>query len=141
MTDAFAYGNAAKHLLLKDVSWTADTIQAGLFTDVYTPNVDTDEFLSTISSTEVTDLSYARQTLSGKSVTYSADNNMAQCLSSNVSWSGLTATFRYVVFFQWTGTTSTSVLLSYIDYGTATSVVSGTWSVPAPTNGFIALQV
>jgi hypothetical protein len=141
MTDAFGYGLAGKHLLLKDVSWTADTIQAGLFADTYTPNVDTDQYLSDIISNEISGGGYARKTLTTKSVGYSSDNNMAQCLSDALSWTSLTASFRYVVFFQWTGTNGTSVLLSYIDYGTAVSVTSGTWNVPVPDNGYIAIQV
>ena len=140
MAVAYAYGHAAVHLLTKDVSWSGDVIQAGLFSSSYTPDVDNHEFVSDLSG-EVTDASYTRHTLTSTTVTYSATNNGAICGSDQLQWNTLTGTFRYVIFFKWTGSASTSALLSYIDYGGDQTVTASNWPVPLPTNGYLMLQV
>lgn len=140
MTDAFGYGRAAEHILQRGLDWANDTVQCGLFSSSYTPDQDAHEFVDDLTN-EVTDVTYSRQTLTSKVLSYSTDDNAATCLSDEVGWTGLNATFRYVVFWKWTGSDATSPLLFYIDYGADQTPAYIDWPIPVPSTGYMSLQV
>lgn len=140
MADAFAYGHAPYYAMLGNWNWTVTTITAGLFTSSYVPDIDAHTFVSDLSG-EVSGGGYVQKTLVGKTLTYSSADNEVQASASQVSWTSLTATFRYAIFWADTGIPSSSVLLFYIDYGVDQNVTAGTWNIPVPTSGYLVATV
>lgn len=140
MATAQGYGHAGYRAMLGGWSWTGSTINCGLFTSSYIPDIDAHEFLSDLTW-EVTGGGYARRTLSSTTLTYDAASNAAIGSSAAISWTGLTATFRYIVFWADTGVPSTSPLLFYIDYGADQSITAGVWNVPVPSSGYLTVTV
>lgn len=114
------YGNAGKHLVADPVAWTSDTIKLALATSSYAVNQGTDEFFSTVTN-EISGTGYTSGglTLSGKAVSYDSSTREYRFAADNVSVAALTpsAAFRYGVIYKSTGTSSTSPLLAYINFG------------------------
>lgn len=137
---AQAYGNAGYHAMLAHWSWTGNTINCGLYTSTYVPDVDAHQWLSDLSN-ECTGGGYARKTLASKTLAYDATSNTTQASAGQISWTGLTQTFRYLIVWCDTGTSTTSPLLFYIDYGIDQSVTAGTWNVPVPALGYLTATV
>lgn len=109
-----------------------DTIKAMLLTGSYTPNTDTHEFVSDVSSYEVSDSSYSRQTVTGISFVEDTAGDQVKVTANNLSFtfSG-SVTFRYLVLFKDTGNNSTSPLIAVYDLGTQTvsgATVNIVWS-------------
>lgn len=106
----------------------------------YTPNQDTDTFWSDISTNEVSTsgTGYAQVSLTGKSVSYDTASNETRLISTlNPSWAAATFTARYAVVYKDTGTTTTSPLLGYVDFGGSETVTSGTFTLTWDATGVL----
>lgn len=101
------YGLGKAKLLSGAINIPSDTIKAALVSTSYTPNLTTDEFYSTISSSVLG----TPQTLGSKTVLLGVFD-AADATFAAVS-SGSTA--KAVVIYKDTGVSGTSPLLAYID--------------------------
>jgi hypothetical protein len=105
------------------INWSADTIKAILVdTSVYTPNLATDNFLSTI-------VAGARV---GTAQTLASKTNVAGVVSAaDINFTGLSAapSIEAVVLYKDTGTEATSTLIAYIDTATGLPTTAGLSSV------------
>lgn len=113
------YGKAKEAFISGSINYGSDTIKAALVTTSYTPNLSSDQFVSTISSNIVG----TPQTLTSKSVTLGAAKAADATFSSVTSGS----TVGYVVIYKDTGSSSTSPLIAVWDSASG---------LPYTTNGF-----
>lgn len=123
---AAPYGKFLMGLGNGNFNFSADTIRVGLYTASYTPNQNTDEFLSTISAYEVSTsgTNYAAVTLTGVTWTYDTVNKRGILGASPVTFTGVTLSTRFAVVYKSTGVAGTSRLISWLDFG-ATKTYSG----------------
>lgn len=99
------------------VDWAADTIKVSLHTSSYTPDPDAHDFFNDTNN-EVSGGGYSRQTLTTSAPSLDTTTNTIALKASATTFSSLTATFRYAVVWKDTGSTATSPLLGYVDFGT-----------------------
>ena len=104
------------------ISWSSDTIKVALVdTGVYTANLATDQYYSSLSGATVgTD-----QTLASKTVTSGVAD------AADVSFTGLSSapSIEAVVIYKDTGVAATSPLIAYIDTATNLPVSAGATQV------------
>ena len=131
MATTKTYGSLIAKAFNKEVDFDTDTIKVALLTSSYTPTHDTDDYWNDISSFEVTGTGYTTggATLGNKSVTYTSGTNVTKFDGDDVSWTSSTITARYAVVYVATGTSSTSALIGYVDFGANQSSSSGTFSI------------
>ena len=119
------YGFFSAHAVGGDASgelpidYLTDTIKMTLHTTTYTPNVDTDDFFNDATNELTTANGYTAGgiTIAGKTVAYATDRSTIDMDDTTVVWtaSGAGITFRYIVLWKDTGTSTTSPLIGYID--------------------------
>lgn len=140
---SFTYNPAKVSFGKAEINWPTDTVRAILLTDAYTPNKDTDQYWSDISTHEFSGGSYPAGgiSLTGKAMTQDNTNDRAIFDSDDVQFTGITGTFRYVALVQWTGVAATSRLIRLIDpEGATITLTGGTYDLTVPVGGWISLQ-
>lgn len=133
------FNEALSSLVKSEIDWETDTIKVALFTDA--PDIDADQFLSDLTG-ETTGTGYTAggETLTSKTVTTDDTNDRAVVDAADVQWTGLSATFRYVVVYQDTGVSSTSRLITTIDTGSSQVIDNGTYDITWPASGVFFIQ-
>lgn len=136
---AFWYGKSLQgqwNGTTNQVDWVGHTIKVALTTATYTPLQDTHQFFSDVTN-EISGTGYSAGgvTLGTKSVTYDSTTNEARLLAANAQWTTATFTARYAVVYRSTGTSSTSQLICYVDFGSDQSVSSGTFTIAWDATG------
>lgn len=136
-----AYGLAQQSLANKEIDWDTDTIKVMLCSSSYTPNQDTHRYKSDVTN-EITGTGYTAggTTLTSKTVTYSSSGHTVTLSAASPSWTTASFTARYAVFYSSTGTDSTSALIGYWDFGGDSTVTGGTFTLNAPSSGFVTLS-
>jgi hypothetical protein len=144
MATAAVYGN---HLLgqysataARRVDWVTDTIKCTLHTATYAPNQDTHTFASDLTNELATGGGYTAGgvTLASKTTAYDSATNQTRLDAADVSWAGMSNTFRYAVVWKDTGTAATSPLIGYVDLG-ATTITGTTFSIQWDPTGVVVL--
>ena len=97
----------------------ASTIKCALVTSSWTPDIDTQDFWDDIVANEASGTGYTAggATLTGKVADQHTGLDYAYLTADNPSWVAISVTFRFAVFYVWTGVDSTSPLLLYADFG------------------------
>jgi hypothetical protein len=130
------YGLALLSLASGQINFTGSTVKAILLTSSYTPNQDTHRYKSDLSGEAVgTGYTAGGQAVTGKTVTYSATSNTATWACDSPAWPTTTVSARYLAFYVDTGTSTTSPLISYVDFGLDVTSTGGTWTYPVPAAG------
>lgn len=107
------YGRVMLAVWNKEIDWDSDTITAGCSTSGYTPDQDTHDYLNDITN-EVSGGGYSRQTLTGKTTTYTGATNKHVLDASDVTFSSATFTMRTLWLADTTpGTDATRPLIGY----------------------------
>lgn len=124
------------------VDWDADTIKTGLTTSSYTPAQDTHDFYNDITNELTTTGGYTAGgvALTTSAPTYTAGTNTMSLDASDAQWTSASFTARYGFVYKDTGTSSTSPLLVYIDFGADQTVSSGTFTLQWDSQG-VAVDV
>jgi hypothetical protein len=144
MATAAVYGN---HLLgqysataARRVDWVTDTIKCTLHTATYAPNQDTHTFASDLTNELATGGGYTvgGVTLASKTTAYDSATNQTRLDAADVSWAGMSNTFRYAVVWKDTGTAATSPLIGFVDLG-ATTITGTTFSIQWDPTGVVVL--
>jgi hypothetical protein len=144
MATAAVYGN---HLLgqysataARRVDWVTDTIKCTLHTATYAPNQDTHTFASDLTNELATGGGYTAGgvTLASKTTAYDSATNQTRLDAADVSWAGMSNTFRYAVVWKDTGTAATSPLIGYVDLG-ATTITGTTFTIQWDPTGVVIL--
>jgi hypothetical protein len=120
---ALIFNRAKKKLLDAGINLGTDTIKLALFTNSYTPNIDTDEFFSGISANQVAagnGYTSGGVALANKATTVDTTDDKGVFDADDVVFT-LTGpvTFRYAVLYKDTGNSATSPLIMVEDVGAA----------------------
>ena len=112
------------------VDWVNDTIKVALCTSSYTPDQDAHDFFNDITN-EVSGTGYTAggATLGTKSLNYDTATNVLSLRAATSSWTSATFTARYAVIYASTGSSATSPVLGYVDFGGDQTVSSGTFNI------------
>ena len=137
------YNNAKKLLLNGGLDLDTDTIKISLHTSSYTPDQDAHDFWDDATNEVSTSGSYTAGiaggvALANKTVTADNTDNEGVFDADNVSITGFTGTFKWIVLRKDTGTASTLPLIVAIDI-TSASATSGTVTITWATEGILNL--
>ena len=119
MADSYVFGLATLKMFDKQIDLMNDDIKVMLLNDSATPNQHSNEFISDLNADEITGSGYDAGgiTLSNKTVTYSAPTMTFD--ADDITWSASTITNAlYAVAYDYTGLTTTSPVICYVDFGT-----------------------
>jgi hypothetical protein len=132
----YVYNSAKKDILSGAILPLTDTIKAAFVTSSYTVNIDTHTKFSDITN-EITGTNYTAGgfTLANKTITQDNTNDLAYFDADDISQATSTFTFRGIVIYKSTGTSSTSNLLFFIDLGVDRTYAAETCVVQWPTTG------
>lgn len=116
-TTATAYGPFGQHLLKGEVNIATASIKVSLHSSTYVPNKDHEFFSS--ATNEVTGAGYTAggKVIGSLAAAYDSANDRSTLTGANVTWTGLTATYRYAVIRLDTGNAATSPLVAWVDFG------------------------
>jgi hypothetical protein len=137
------YGNFLLKALNKEVDFDSDTIKVALLTSSYTPDQDAHDYFNDVSTYEVTGTGYTSGgiTLASKTATYDSGTNVIVLDAADVTWSSSTITARYAVVYDSTGTSSTSALIGYVDFGSDQSSTNGNFTITWDSTGIVRITV
>lgn len=139
---AYLYGSFPAKLANKEIDWDTDTIKVALTTSTYVPNQDTHAYFSDITN-QVTGTGYTSggATLTSKTVTYTSGTNTQAFDAADVTWSASTITARYAIIYDSTGTSSTSALIGYVDFGADVISSGGDFTIQWNASGIFTISV
>lgn len=132
--DSFRYDQATGAIDLD-----TGTFGMMLVTSAYTPNKGTHAKRSDVTN-EVTGTGYTSggATLTSISVTNDTTNHWTKFTSASPSWATATITARGGVIYNKRGGAATAdELVCYLDFGSDVSSTAATFTVTAPTNGWM----
>ena len=137
------YGNFLLKALNKEVDFDSDTIKVALLTSSYTPDQDAHDYFNDVSTYEVSGTGYTTGgiTLASKTATYDSGTNVIVLDAADVTWSSSTITARYAVVYDSTGTSSTSALIGYVDFGSDQSSTNGNFTITWDSTGIVRITV
>jgi hypothetical protein len=138
---SFVYQRLKRELVDAGIDWAADTFKVALLSNLYSPDQDGDDYFSEVSTYEISGAGYTAggETLSSKTVTDDDANNEVESDAGDVSWTGLTGSFRYAVLYKDTGTESTSPLLFLLDFGATQTASADDVSIQWNSEGVFKL--
>lgn len=139
MADAI-YNGARYDILRGAVNLNTDTLKAMLVTSAYTPNIDTHRFRSDVTGEVASGLGYTTGgvTLTNKAFTQDNTNDRANFDADDPSWATASFTARGLIIYKDTGTTTTSPLLFYYDFGADKTGNGGTFVASVDPIGLIS---
>jgi hypothetical protein len=142
MTIARAYGPLTLSLVNAELNYTANAINAALFTSTYVPNQDTHRYWTDLSG-ECTGTNYTAGgvALTGKTASYDGTTNTLKLTTTvtPITFTAVTlANIRYLVLYQNSGT---KPLLSYMDFEATYSASAQDVKIAVPTTGLVQLVV
>lgn len=138
------YMNGAKGLLSGGINWVTDNIKAALVGSGYTPDQDAHDFWDDVSANELGaggGYTAGGVLLTGKAVNMDAATNKLTISATGPSWTNITGTFKYVVFYKSTGTASDSPLIAYMPLSAARTLAGDNYTVTIGANGIIQATV
>lgn len=137
------YGNFLLKALNKEVDFDTDTIKVALLSSSYTPDQDAHDYFNDVSSFEVSGTGYTAggNTLASKTATYDSANNVIVLDAADTTWASSTITARYAVVYDSTGTSSTSALIGYVDFGSDQSSTNGNFTITWDSTGIVRITV
>jgi len=137
------YGNFLLKALNKEVDFDSDTIKVALLSSSYTPDQDAHDYYNDVSTYEVSGTGYTAggSTLASKTATYDSANNVIVLDAADTTWASSTITARYAVIYDSTGTSSTSALIGYVDFGSDQSSTNGNFTITWDSTGIVRITV
>ncbi len=138
-----AYGrcyNRYKYLCMTGgVNLTSGTVKVMLMKTTYTFNPD-HNVVADISSHEVSGTNYARQTVSGKTVTQDNTNDRAVYTNDAVVFNNITVgTFNGAVLYVHVTNDNDSPLIAYYNFDTQTASASNVTLTPSVNEGMVQI--
>lgn len=137
------YGNFLLKALNKEVDFDSDTIKVALLSSSYTPDQDVHDYYNDVSTYEVSGTGYTAggSALASKTATYDSANNVIVLDAADTTWASSTITARYAVIYDSTGTSSTSALIGYVDFGSDQSSTNGNFTITWDSTGIVRITV
>lgn len=144
MASAKAYGNLAKAAFNKEVDWDTDDIKVMLVSSSYSPNQDTHDYLDDVTAFEVSGTGYTAGgvSLTSKTLTYDAANNVLALDAADVTWANSTITARYVVVYDNSGASAAAKpLIGYVDLVSDQASNAGNFTIQWDASGILRITV
>lgn len=143
MSTFYTYGKLSQHLLQGEIDILNDTIKCMLLTSTASIDQDTNDVISDISSSEVTETgtNYVTggNTVSDITISYSASINRTTIDCTDITWTTATidavASAIYVVGAQATN----SYCIGYNDFGATKSCENSTFTVQIDSDGLFTM--
>ena len=110
------YGKAAQAVASGKIDLLNGDIKVMLVGSTYSPDQDNHGTVADVTG-EVSDTAYTAggESLTGKTLTQDATKDKWTWDADDVTWTGITATFRYAVLYD--NTDPTKPLIAYVDFG------------------------
>lgn len=127
-----------KRVWTGDIDLVNDTIKVMFLTSSHTTNVDTQEYISDVSTNEVSasgTYSAGGVTLASKTSTQDNTNNKGVFDCADISVTGFTGSVRTLCYYKSTGTPSTSPIIAFETFDADQTATSGTWAYTVNTSG------
>lgn len=123
-------------------SWMGGAVKCLLCTGTYVPNQDTHKYRSDLTNELPTGGGYTAGgiLLIGKSNPYAPATNTLALSASNIVFPAVTLAARYAILYVDTGTSASSPLISYIDFGSTQSPASQDLQLAVNAGGLINYQ-
>ena len=122
-----------------NIDWENDTIKLKYMATSYTPNPDTENFLSDVSASEASGA--PTETLANAAVNIDTTNDRVEFDADDVTESGITTTTNKFIVYKDTGVASTSPLIACIDIAEGTlSPVGGTLAITFNAEGIFSIS-
>lgn len=140
MADAI-YNSFKAKIMDGSIDLDTDTIKVALVTSTYTPNIDTHVFFSDVTN-EVSGTGYTAggASLASKVVSTDTTDDEGVFDANDVTWTTSTITARGAVLYKSTGTSSTSPLICYFDFGSNQTSSAGDFTIQWNSEGIINLN-
>jgi hypothetical protein len=122
------------------IDFLSDTIKVALCTSAYTPNQSTHEFFSDVTN-EITGTGYTAGGAALTTKTCAASALVTTLDADDTSWTTASFTARYAIVYKSTGTSTTSPLIGYVDFGADQTVSAGTFTITWNASGIVSLTV
>ena len=136
--------NEAKGSILNnEFDWAGNTYKLMLLTSSHTNNIDTQQYISDVSTNETSGTGYTAggATVSGLTVTVDDATDTAFLDATNLTFSNVTITFRYGALYEDTGTPATSKIVAIIDFtGADLAPYAGDFAITWATDGIVKLS-
>lgn len=116
--------------------WDTDTIKLALTTNTWTPDIDTHDFFNDVTN-EINGTNYTAGgwTLTASAPIYDTATDQVRLDATDVSQASATFTARKAAIYKSTGTSSTSPLIAYFDFGVDVSPSAGTFTITFDSTG------
>lgn len=116
-------------------------INVALVTSSYTPNIDTEDFYNDVTNECTNGSGYTTGgiTLSSTTVILDTSGDKAVFDAADISWSSSSITARGAVMYRNTGTSSSSPLIAYFDFGSDKTSANGTFTISWNASGILNL--
>lgn len=119
----------------------SDTLKVMLCTSSYTPSQTTHVYKSDITN-EVSGTGYTAGGATLGSVTCTKSSLVCSVLdAADTSWTTATITARYAVIYKDTGSSATSPVLGYVDFGADATSTAGTFTITWDATGILVYTV
>lgn len=117
--------------------WDTDTIKVALTTSAYTVDIDTHDKFNDVTNELSTAGNYTAGgwTLTASAPTYDTTTDQIRLDGTDITQASATFTARKAVVYKSTGTSSTSPLISYLDFQSDVSPSAGTFTITWDTTG------
>jgi hypothetical protein len=127
---ASLYGSVFSKAFNKEIDYDTDTVKVALLGSGYTPSLAHDYF-NDVSAQEITGTGYTAggATLASKTVTFTSGTGITVFDAADTVWSSSTLTARYAVVYVSTGTSSTSALIGFVNFGADKTSTAGTFTI------------
>lgn len=138
------YGQLIGRAFNGEVDFDSHDIKVALLSSAYTPNQDDHITWSQVKANEVTGTGYTAggTSLSSKTVTYDAANNVTVLDAGDVTWAASTITARYAVIYDNDGASDADkVLLGYVDFGVDQASTNGNFTITWDAAGIFRFTV
>jgi hypothetical protein len=120
------------------VDFLSDSIKVALTTNSYTPNQDTHDFYNDVTN-EVTGTGYTAGGSELATKTLANTTNVVKFDAADTAWATSTITARYAVVYKDSGTSSTSPLLCWVNFGADVSSSAGTFQITWDSAGIATI--
>lgn len=139
---ATIYGNGMKKIQNGNIDLDTDTFKALLTTSSYTPDQDAHDFRDDVTN-EITGTGYTAggATLASAAATYDTATDQIRLDAADTTWTTSTLTARIAVVYKSTGTSSTSPLIAFVNFGADVSTTAGTFQITWDATGIFIIDV
>lgn len=136
---ATAYPTLGLHMAKGEVNLDTATCKVTLHASTYTPNKDHSYFSDVTNEVTGTGYTAGGVTLTGKVLAYDASTDRTYLDFADPSWAALTATYRYAVWRVDTGSSATSPLICWTDFGVDQVATGSTETLAIDPTGLLRI--